>query len=53
MCHIKNRCHTKFHCLKELETRGEGKYHRLSHLVRIWLQVELVQTLLDALSGGT
>ena len=28
-------------------------YHCLSHLVPIWHQVQLVQTLLDALSGGT
>lgn len=33
--------------------RGRMSYHCLSHLVPIWLQVQLVQALLDALSGGT
>lgn len=33
-------------------SRAEGKYHRLSHLVPICLEVQLVQALLDAVSGG-
>lgn len=58
LCELSSNIHTpstrpvhhKLH--HDAERRAEGLYHGLSHLESICVEVELVQTLLDALPGG-